>query len=272
MRVKPMLWVHIHKAAGTFMCGMARKAQEQVVEPNDNCNWKLHDGYKDSGKNERALSCWERAEYFHAGRFSYAQIEREIWPEDLCWDDFDYGVVLREPLELMHSELNYRYQYYQGSTKASLFLDLRKKLAQEGRFRGGRDQRPQWKFMDNMQTRLLANAMDVPAGQIGQQHLDRAKSLLANFSVVARVEDLSNEAGRRQIFRKLGWHHDRLFRKRDAEKMSNSVKKDLFFFSDQEAEWLRNVNRWDYELYNSVGACQFTLCNMFASVKESFGL
>eukprot|EP00971_Amphidinium_carterae_P310043 6160974-Amphidinium_carterae.1 len=110
---------------------MASIAREKIVRPQSNCNWKLHDGYHASGKRSIfAISCKDRAEYYAKNGYTYSQIERELWPSDECWEQFTYGVMLREPLALMKSEMNYRGQLYpEDGGGPSMVRALRTKLA-----------------------------------------------------------------------------------------------------------------------------------------------
>merc|ERR1719197_479502 len=133
--------------------------------------------------------------------YSWAQIEREFSEADRCWDTFEFGTMLREPIGLLASEINYHPGCWLfggpcggGPKDPKAFLvELNETLA-KGRDAAvgsyGNDQFPLWKYFDNIQTRLLAPALDVPPGQINSTHLALAKRGLRNFTVVTRLEDL----------------------------------------------------------------------------------
>jgi len=247
-RKKPFLMVHIHKAAGTYMCNMAAKARERIVQPNLNCNWKDHDSYLDSGTRWR-VNCDKRHSFFTRNGFTYGQIERELWPADLCWDEFSYGILLREPIDLMHSELNYRGLYHGGLSKDAVVADFKRRVESDPPLQTDHTQLPEWKTLDNFQTRILANAMAVPAGQIGPEHLERARQVLANFTAVGRVADLKIDMQRNVFFDSLGWSNEALQESVAAALPRNQVKKDLYDFTDLEREWLQRINQYDIELF-----------------------
>lgn len=238
-RDKPMLWLHIHKAGGTFMCEMAQLAGEHVVRPNENCNLVDRDGYHQSGRPEYSISCQERVELFSREHFSWGAIERELFASDHCWDDFKFGTLLRDPGALILSFLNAEHDV-NGEFFASL------KLALDSPTPAGPHQWPNWKMYDNFQTRLLSSSFDVPAGRINQTHLDAAKQLLDDhFDVVACLEDLPRL--RSTFFSSLGWRPEMASHIGD---MSNSCPHDLKF-TDEELALLKQLNKYDIQLYNS---------------------
>merc|ERR1712048_1191666 len=95
-----MLWVHIHKAAGTTMCALAKINGERVVKPNRNCNWDF-DGSIDI-LTTSTPSCKGRADHFNKNGYTWGQIERELYDGAIC-PDFDYGIMLRDPIKLRQS-------------------------------------------------------------------------------------------------------------------------------------------------------------------------
>jgi len=233
------------------MCASAKQSGESVASPHQNCQWQGHDTYTDSGHRERGLSCQDRAAYFRVFNFSYAQLEHELWPSDLCWDHFVYGIALREPVELIHSELNYRTIHYpKDANKRSALDDLRRKMEAPGP--AGEDQAPMWKFMDNIQTRLIADALSVPAGGINMTHVRRARRRLAKFRVVVRVVDLDDWLRRRRVFELLGWPDPGYNDRGSLGPNANRVHQDFAHIHDSEIRWLRHVNRFDTALYNAI--------------------
>jgi len=250
---KPFLWVHIHKAGGTFMCELAQLAGEAVVEPSDGaCNWRGQDQYKDSGKER--LSCDDRARYFnHPKRnATWGQIEREFSQSDRCWKKFNYGVMLREPISLLESEVNYHPGCWlfggpcgEGPEKPDEFLSEFRNMLGNPFQHGGPDQFPLWKFFDNFQTRVLAPAMDVPAGKLNATHLHAAQKALKQFTVVARLEDMPRHGS--AIFERMGWRKSMM--QHIGEPVNPSPHD--FHFNKQEKAWLRKVNQFDDQLYKT---------------------
>jgi len=229
------------------MCSMAKKV-ERIVEPNLNCNWKDHDSYLDSGTKFRP-SCQARSSFFKKNGFTYGQIERELWPADLCFDQFEYGTVLREPLDLMHSELNYRAIYHGGMSKDELLQDFKRRIESDPPLLTDHTQMHEWKMLDNFQTRIFSNAMAVPAGQVGPDHLERARQVLSNFTAVARVRDLKSDPSRNSFFDSLGWSQVALQGSVAAATPKNEVTKDRYDFAEQEKDWLRRLNQYDIALF-----------------------
>jgi hypothetical protein len=259
-RRKPLVWVHLHKAGGTLMCKLA-KINENVVRPENNCNWDGHDGWKMSGKPSVRTSCKERAQMFHESGYTYGQIEREIDDDEVC-NDFRYGVMFREPLALMQSIVNFEFWYqtkkeHDGYSQPFLEFpaDIKKWL--KGKIKEEAvpgNERVPWAWLDNFQTRFLANAFDVPVGQISKEHLARARAFLKkNDFTVQVLEDLPTQG--KKLFNKLGWrwnphalkekHNSFAKIQRDPEQKTESRA-----FTPEEIEYLRGLNQYDLALYN----------------------
>mmetsp|Transcript_23504 Transcript_23504/g.63955 ORF Transcript_23504/g.63955 Transcript_23504/m.63955 type:complete len:351 (-) Transcript_23504:121-1173(-) len=234
-----VLWLHIHKAAGTLMCKLANTARESIVQPQSNCNWATHDMYGDSGKPGNGIPCQQRLAYFQAQSYSWGQIERELFPTDRCWSSFAYGVMLREPLALMRSMMNYHPDI--GKRFVSSLQDqIASPTAPDP------TQFPLWNIMDNYAVRLLAPALEVPAGQITKQHYLKAKDTLLNFKHIQRLEDLPSNSA--ELFEQLGWPegmhsfiHQRV----------NGASSYMHDFTGDEAAWLKKINQYDIALYES---------------------
>merc|ERR1712224_529133 len=163
--------------------------------------------YKDIGHRERAITCAQREKIFAQNGFTWGQIERELWPSDHCWGQFEYGIMLRQPLELMHSFLNYNLKFHGGNGRSSMrklesLLKVHPRLRRKLHILAPR-YFPEWLFLDNIVTRLLTNSLQVPAGKITPQHLMKAKQILKNFKVVAVLEELPSTGS--SIFQSLSW-------------------------------------------------------------------
>jgi len=247
---KPIIWVHIHKAAGTFMCWLASRAGESVVRPNANCNWNVYDGVMDTGPRASPPTCLSRTHYFESGGYTYGQVERELKPADLGCAGFNYGVLLREPIDLIHSTLQFEAANYGGAGKGVLNQLLHQLKAPRPCYSGqptGQNKAAAWKTLDNFQVRLLANAFHVPAGQLAQEHLDQARKRLDTFQVVARVEDLATRGA--EMFGALRWPS---YLSSHIRTKKNSAAHDWLHITADEAAWLRKVNHLDIQLFNEV--------------------
>lgn len=299
IRRKPLVWVHLHKAGGHLMCNMA-KLNENVVRPETNCNWEGHDGWKQSGQPSVRKSCSERAQMFHEFGYTYGQIEREISDEEVC-DQFRYGIMFREPLALMQSTLNYELWFQtRGESKgrrlpekggqgappvlapptkpppkkersiySQPFLEFPSDVSEwlKGKIEAEAvpgNERVPWVWLDNFQTRFLANAFDVPAGQITRDHLARARAFLQrNDFTVQVLEDLPEQG--ENLFKKLGWTwYKGAFKKKTHSfkkllKNNPSYKAEHRDFTPEEQDYLRRLNQYDVELYNGARDPLFVL-------------
>jgi hypothetical protein len=230
------------------MCQMAKR-NERVVHPEDNCNWKGHDGYGQSGEPYMRVPCAERARTFQSSGFTYGQVEREMDDNELC-DEFRYGVMLREPMSLMHSLMNYEIWYHEKFEHKR--PDIPPNIADwlNGKIHNQavpESQTPGWVHLDNFQTRVLANAFDVPAGQIDSEHVERARAFLQNHGFMVHVlEDLPTRG--EELFNELGWK----FQPGSFHRKVNSLAREERPFLAEELEYLKDLNKYDYELYNGV--------------------
>jgi hypothetical protein len=228
------------------MCKMA-KLNEHVVYPNENCNWKGHDSWKQSGMRHYKKPCKDRVLLFESGGFTYEQIEREMDDDEFC-DEFRYGVMLREPLSLMNSIVNFEIWFQRKFEHHSVGIPddveewLKSKIAMR---EVPVNQLQPWAWLDNFQTRLLANAFHVPAGKITEEHLEKARSRLEkhNFTVHT-LEDLPTRG--EQLFAELGWKIPPF----SFEEKVNKIHEEMRPFTVEEQDYLRSLNQFDYELYN----------------------
>eukprot|EP00403_Amphidinium_massartii_P010701 CAMPEP_0178431908 /NCGR_PEP_ID=MMETSP0689_2-20121128/32105_1 /TAXON_ID=160604 /ORGANISM="Amphidinium massartii, Strain CS-259" /LENGTH=283 /DNA_ID=CAMNT_0020053865 /DNA_START=56 /DNA_END=904 /DNA_ORIENTATION=- len=240
---KPALFVHIHKAGGTMACFVAKRFGART--PNvPSCNWNGFDSYGQSCRGGPYPSCAERASQYRLERWTFGSIERELRQEDVCFNDFRYGVLLRDPLQLMQSHLNFNYKFFHGA-RASLSIELfmaaisngaaplHEKVGEMGLCSG-------WKFMDNFQVRVLSGAMEVPAGQLTEEHLQLAKSRLAQFTAVEKLENMQDLEVRDAFFATLGLPTGR----RLKHVRLNQAKGYREQFSAQQLEWLKEQNHW----------------------------
>ena len=103
-----------------------------------------------------------------------------------------------------------------------------------------------WKFMDNMQTRLLSGAIDVPPAQVTREHLEMAKRRLAEFHAVERLENMADPVKRARFFGKMGWN----VTMGDSVKSNHRMERDQL--TEEDKLWLKDLNKYDYELYRYV--------------------
>ena len=97
------------------MCYLANLAGERTPGKHTNCNWPYYDGYQQSGDPKAFPNCITRSSAYHSEKWTYGQMEREVTDGDLC-PGFRLSVLLRDPLSLMESQINYDAKYYDGKS------------------------------------------------------------------------------------------------------------------------------------------------------------
>lgn len=238
---RPIMWVHISKAGGSTMCALARH-NDVVVQPNDNCNWVGHDSCHLVNKGPRT-NCEERSLYFQKHNFTWGQIEREFNDGDLCFGTFDYGIMLREPVDLLESLLNFleipeglvdKYWHCveskgQGNSCDGLGNGL-----------GACDFLP-WYYMDNYLVRILGGRAiySLPVGAITTEHVEAALGTLSKFKAVLIFEDLKDNHVFENLF---GWSN--LPTQTHVNSHSHNIK-----FTQEQRGQLREFMMHDYTIY-----------------------
>lgn len=222
---RPLLWLHIHKEAGTFACLAAVVNGERIVAPSVNCNWKAFDliwqgtcnatvcdGSSRGGvgsRNFHASTCQNRALYFSRGNYTFGAIEREFHKEDLC-PDFRYGTALREPLAALASKVIFdtKNLYVTAASYGVAVPD--QKVFELGWFKeflnvvfnsSSEDAvytdpeesvygLPAWKLLDNYKIRAILGdeAFNVGPGQINVLHLRKAIERLNRFDFIKIID------------------------------------------------------------------------------------
>lgn len=265
---EPVLWLHVHKCAGTLMCELAHAAGEKVVQPSKNCNWDVGDAVYFMGRPSPKPTCAERQQYFAEKGYTWGAVEHELSAGHPC-PGFLYGTMLRDPMALVDSIASVHAGDLPGSDAAKdggapvrhtadvlgPVRDALKLLATANQTKAGllarAENRPihehiwsldTWKYFDNFQTRLLADALDVPAGALTADHLRRAEEALDRFDVVLVLEDLQEDAP--QLVEGFGWPASLL--PRFGSKVNDHPSASLF--TADEVALLRRSNTWDQSL------------------------
>jgi hypothetical protein len=255
---KPLVWLHIHKAGGTIMCKLAQQV-EKVVTPNANCNWKSHDDFPNSGAGASHSTCEERLRYFNEHGFTYGQLERELGEESELCEDFQWGTMLREPMALVQSMVNFHlwmrdaFEPTRPDIPDNLVTFLEDKISQ-GVGPGPETGLPA--MFDNFQTRYLASAFHVPVGKISEEHVEIARRRLADHNVaVGILEDMPTKGA--ELFEKIGWPVSlaRSLQSRTENSITqlrSKKKSKLRQFTAEESEYLENLNQHDIALYDAL--------------------
>lgn len=236
---KPMMWVHIHKAAGSLICYSAGVNGERVVQPSGNCNWSGHDGGAGALYKERT-NCSERHAHFAEHNYTWGQIER-VLADEFCFDDFEYGVWLRDPMTLANSEAVFRSYTEQEINDSIDFARNEKRRPWQ------RDAMPLWMYFDNYVVRILGGpeVWNLPPGQIGMNEFNKAKMLLDRFAVKVAMEDvLAGGRAQDKFVKTTRWGQVPF-------KVVNPSAGSVTFTKEQE-KLIRESNKYDYLLYSFV--------------------
>lgn len=247
---RPLLWYHVHKCAGTLLCSVARASGERVVTPNNNCNWMPGpDGVRDiGGVGYPEPSCAHRAQYFAQGGFTWGAVEKQFRSPHPC-PQFAYATMLRDSAALVESIAGDHGHEFGPAPLAPLRAavqllqapDASHVLAAANSTAG---YLPAWKWLDNFQTRVFADALDVPPGKLTTDHLEKAKRVLEKFVVVEVLSELQSDAPR--LVRALQWpaHLQHAF----TRKVNVGRPGHEQFFTPAQKQFLHRQNRFDRQL------------------------
>jgi len=261
-RHKPFLWVHIHKAAGTTICELAKRNGEAVISPSLCCDWIPYDVYnyeyliKELTFNGlvKNISCAQRAHAWERGNFTWGHVEHDFYDSDFCPHDFRYGVALRHPVRLVESMMNFFDPWELLNPLDDVRPDPNK--IKECALSGNENHCPGawwshtvdnlWMYFDNIMVRTLGGpeVMALPFGGVNSTHLDRVLGKLAKFEMVLLVEELASNSSQTAFRESLGWTHAQIIHRNSH----NGTKR--YFLTDAEQEVFKKVDKYDYELYN----------------------
>ena len=217
---KPAIWIHFHKAAGTWICAQAKRRGEKILKPEATCNyrdWEV-DGVQQMGARRQRLSCEERRSVYRSQAATWGQIEREYNEEDLdCGADFLYGAMVREPEHLMASvaafnqfDLNAVVLWLQSQAHRGEKLGGTAHVACPTDTACYHHGHPQLSFQlfDNFMVRSLNGYSGwwLPPGTVNRNHLEHAKRVLSSFEMLLTIETLDD--GYVQLMDHLGWKRD----------------------------------------------------------------
>ena len=273
---KPVIWLHIHKSAGTWICQQAKLRGERIVQPEVTCNYKDHslDGALESGLRPRRIPCSQRLQAYQWQGATWGQIEREFNHEDVgCGMDFLYGITVREPEHLMASVAKYNHFWVQDvvpwlrshagrwPTSESCYSKevwhcgdiaklpvLRSGCQPDGcRF--------SFQFFDNFAVRLLNGYSGywLPPGMVNQSHLSHAKQVISNCDIVLQLETLDNDYV--QLMDHLQWARDEHSMMIARPTLHGTLREMVLKHGTiDDYYWLVALNSWDLKFYEHVEA------------------
>lgn len=240
-RGKNIIWVHLHKYGGTFVCQTAKAIGEKISKNGfANCNWP-GDGYgrgPSMGENfEHQALCKERAE---SPFITFSGIERGLVPGDLGCAGVTTGIMLREPLSAALSSQQFDMHMNVGNLIRQIAKGEEPGELDYDDFRRGR---VTWRNIDNFVVRTLSGEFSkIPVNQVSREHLEIAKGVLQRIDVVILLENLATQ--KIQLTRYFGWPSEDVHADRPANARGGAkgLQKEVF-------EIFKKVNWLDYELY-----------------------
>lgn len=266
---RPLIWLHVHKEAGTFVCLAAVVNGEKVIAPSRNCNWKVYDvmwsghcnatecdgeSHKGIGARDfRPPTCQQRSHYFEKWNFTFGAIERELHREDIC-PQFRYGTALRRPLlalestvffetkNLFNTAIKYGVEVPSGRRRFELdwFKAFLKAVFDDPNPAPAYGL-PAWKYLDNFKIRVVLgdDAFNEGPGQIGPTHLQLAIDRLSKFNYVKLLDTTDEWWDGTSV--QLGW-------KRPVSAKQNFHQRESLF-DDETTNYLMSLNQYDQQLY-----------------------
>jgi hypothetical protein len=241
----PIIFVHIHKYGGTSVCLLAKLNGEQVPSGSCNCNF-CTDSCKYSQGPRMQPHDYGSKMLPHTS-VSYAQIERDVLPQDL--DEFlsmevRTGVMLRDPMEGVLANI---VAHKIGLADLEIALktgDFRRAYAHErGCLKQAHNPDVASHLIQSFATRSLSGFFDVKSTT--DEHLESAKRNLDKFNVVQILEDLNIPKFAEQF----GWNSEIQLTKKNS--VGANAKNGLREKLKKYGLWdrLREVNEHDIKLY-----------------------
>lgn len=241
----PIVFVHLHKAMGTTICGLAKRHEQMTAyQRGHNCN--LLDDSPKTPEFSNGYSCAQRAQVVEKASepISFMAIERFMDPV-VCPDQFLYLIVVRKPLDRIVSHANYDHH------KTGIMPLMH---TYPPHMTAGKKAHPHWnKFskttFNNFYVRVLNGKKTfVSEDPITQAHLQIAQDKLSKFQYVI-IQERFNEAG--PLLASLGWnvHGNMLAARKNTRK--HGTFEDMFTVEEQTL--LIELNSLDETLYTFAG-------------------
>lgn len=230
---------------------------ERVVAPDVNCDsLDLGDTYEQRFDKQQ-VTCSDRRSLFAERGFTWGALETQLEPGDLCTGDFIYAMVLREPVNRLESQVNYRVDEDHLSPPCrydDIIARIRFARTSPSFESQCRLQAPAY---DNYVVRLLGGkeTIDLPLGGVNSSHYDAAMAVLRQFDLVIPMEDISSNQAVLEMNRAFGWNlqsQNLAPHYSWTGRVEHAKERHAVMFSEQEVEHLRHINRFDIALYDHV--------------------
>jgi len=230
---KPVLWLHLHNFAGTYLC---REAAKQLERGPTGQNCLLERDRCSTQNEDKRIHCSERAAMDKTNSFS--MVERDVEDADLC-EKLLTGIMLRDPISGAQSTLRNN-----KVDKHTLMQVLRTGQVELIEHRGCLPPWDVYQHFDNFATRTLGDGYMAPPGGVTKEHFLKAKSRLSSLDVVLILEELQHHFP--QLEHTLGWDTSLMT---PSEPANSHCGDDLPSWTLTQKRFLTELNEWDIKLY-----------------------
>jgi len=259
--LKKAIHLHIHNAAGTYMCSMAKAHGEAAsMDKGRNCNMNMDDGpfnvpdTMPAGQG-RKDTCADRLKEMKQNKLSFSMIEREIDSKagDWCPNDFLYTIIVRDPVKRAITTMEQNFKRNKELAKMKINEGLQGKTM-KGFWVA------HWPAFSDLMVRSLngPDAMKLPIGGLNATHLQFAKQRLSEFHAVLAVPTLAADFV--QLVDVLGWSPSNSMKQRErdwqppppgASRNEKKLLSEKNRTTDDELDrMLFKHNYWDRQLYS----------------------
>ena len=257
--IKPVFFLHVSSAGGTSICEWAQAQPcSRVPACGANCNlncrhpWDWRSACHPLACREPARVC--RPPYLpgcsglqqYSARRNLTFMASETYLHEVCFEDFRYVTVLRDPVERIASQLE------RVSTQPN--TRLHQLIAQPWHFNASESSSMMGTAaLDNYLTRLLVgpSAFFLPLRSINTSHRALASRILASFVAVVPIERLDDPESVAWLQTSLGWksaperrnsHH------RSSHQHRQEPRRGAHALGERSLRMLHDLNRHDRQL------------------------
>jgi hypothetical protein len=244
--LKPLMFIHVHKSLGTWMCFVVKHAGGSSVIGNPDCTMPEDSCWSSSAFGSKS-TCAARMQQFNANHWTFYEIER--WLDfaddagDWCPEDLSYAIILRDPVKRAASQMSANHQTMddiKGWFDSPVVFDRRQGFISSH------------VSYDNFYVRTLCGVecFFLPPGALSAEHLEKAKGRLEKLDAVLMVDDLlthvvqldaiTNLTGLQDYSKYVVHNNACTYGGSDCAK---------FIMTEEDEAFLRSRNQLDVELY-----------------------
>ena len=257
VRSKPLLSIHLSHGGGAFVASVAKQNGEILFGGGfSTCNGDL------PRKPTIIRTCLQRALEVHRFGVTFQQIERGFESSEFCPTVYDHVLFLRNPIKRMDSHLSKWLKTPEKIENLLLLLQIKGKPLDYG-------PKSEWHKMlhlpntdsyehghglmnfDNLLTRWLTGDsywLHTPIGTVNETTFEIATKNLAQFKLAIPLSEMET------VVHQLGWNYTEK-KDKHKHKLNHHAKGRL---DSVQKETLKQLNKWDYKLWDCVRNRQTT--------------